>query len=71
MGVRLEVVARDPNSQGFQTLPRRWVVERTLAWLSNARRLSKDYEFLVISHNSEKGDGQRQHAGWQGWSRPP
>ena len=36
---------RDPATKGFQKLPRRWVVERTFAWLNNARRLSKDYEF--------------------------
>ncbi len=31
---------------GFRVLPRRWVVERTFAWQSHARRLSKDYELL-------------------------
>jgi putative transposase len=49
IGVRLEVVERDPDKKGFQKLPRRWVVERTFAWLNNARRLSKDYEFLLQS----------------------
>jgi transposase len=32
--------------QGFQLLPRRWVVERSLAWYDRQRRLSKDYELL-------------------------
>ena len=42
----LEIVKRPPDSQGFEVLPRRWVVERTLAWLGRCRRLSKDYEAL-------------------------
>lgn len=41
----LEVVERDPLLTGFQVLPKRWVVERTFAWLGRNRRLSKDYEF--------------------------
>jgi len=41
----LEVVVRDPLVKGFQVLPKRWVVERTFAWLGRNRRLSKDYEF--------------------------
>lgn len=45
----LEIVERDPSAVGFQLLPRRWVVERTLAWLSRCRRLSKDYEYLPSS----------------------
>lgn len=42
----LEIVKRDPDAKGFQVLPRRWVVERTLGWLNKYRRLSKDYEVL-------------------------
>jgi putative transposase len=40
----LEIVKRPAESKGFILLPRRWVVERTLAWLGRHRRLSKDYE---------------------------
>ena len=41
---RLEIVGRPPGTKGFVLLPRRWVVERTFAWLGRSRRLSKDYE---------------------------
>jgi putative transposase len=41
-----EVVKRSDEVKGFQILPRRWVVERTFAWLGRFRRLSKDYEGL-------------------------
>src|SRR5215207_812916 len=44
--LRLEVVRRQPGQEGFVVLPRRWVVERTFAWLGFHRRLSKDYEAL-------------------------
>lgn len=40
----LDIVERHPDQVGFQVLPRRWVVERTFAWLGRYRRLSKDYE---------------------------
>jgi putative transposase len=41
---RIEVVSRPAGSEGFVKLPRRWVVERTFAWLGRYRRHSRDYE---------------------------
>lgn len=46
-----QVVKRTDDKKGFVVLPRRWVVERSFAWLSFNRRLSKDYEKLT--RNSE------------------
>lgn len=43
----LQTVLRPAGVKGFVLLPRRWVVERTFAWLSRYRRLSKDYEYLT------------------------
>ena len=40
----LEIVQRPADATGFVVLPKRWIVERTLAWLSRYKRLSKDYE---------------------------
>ncbi len=45
-GWALEVVAKPPGQKGFAVLPKRWIVERTFAWLGRCRRLSKDYEGL-------------------------
>jgi putative transposase len=45
LGWTLEIVKRDRNLHTFVVLPRRWVVERTFAWLGRYRRLSKDYEY--------------------------
>ena len=46
-GWTVEVVRRIDDEPGFEVLPRRWVVERTFAWLGRWRRLSKDYEFYT------------------------
>ncbi len=51
-GVKLEVVKRHPEQRHFQVEPKRWVVERTFAWLGNARRLAKDYELYFKSSAS-------------------
>jgi transposase len=45
-GIRLEVVRHTGAKRGFVLLPRRWVVERTFAWLGRFRRLARDYERL-------------------------
>jgi len=47
--LKIAVVKRSDDLKGFVLLPRRWVVERTFAWLGNYRRLSKDYEYSVYS----------------------
>lgn len=44
--VNVEIVKRSDQAKGFVVLPRRWVVERTFAWLGRCRRLSKDWECL-------------------------
>ena len=49
LGYALEVVARPPGARGFRVLPRRWVVERSFAWVGRYRRLSKDYEGLTAT----------------------
>ena len=46
-GWDLEIVVREPGTRGFHIQPRRWVVERSFAWLSRNRRLAKDYERKV------------------------
>ena len=44
---RLEIVRREPGTKGFAVLPKRWIVERTLAWIRRNRRLARDYEYLA------------------------
>jgi len=45
-GVNVEIVKRSDRAKGFLVLPKRWIVERTLAWLGRCRRLAKDWECL-------------------------
>jgi putative transposase len=45
--VHLQIVTRPADTKGFLLLPKRWIVERTFAWLGRYRRLSKDYEYLT------------------------
>lgn len=46
-GWELEIVEREPGAHGFSIQPRRWVVERSFAWLLRNRRLGKNYERIV------------------------
>ncbi len=54
----IEIIKRSDTAKGFEVLPRRWVVERTFAWLGRGRRLARDWEksiasataFLLVAH---------------------
>lgn len=45
-GLETEIVKRSNHAKGFVPLPKRWIVERTIAWLNRCRRLAKDWENL-------------------------
>ena len=40
----VQIIKRSDTAKGFEVLPRRWVVERTFAWLGRCRRLARDWE---------------------------
>lgn len=44
--VNVEILKRSDQAEGFVVLPKRWIVERTFAWLNRCRRLAKDWECL-------------------------
>lgn len=46
---KVEIIKRSDAAKGFEVLPRRWVVERTFAWLGRCRRLAKDFEATIAS----------------------
>lgn len=45
-GLETQIVKRSDRAKGFVVLPKRWIVERTIAWLGRCRRLAKDWECL-------------------------
>ena len=45
----IQIVKRSDAAEGFEVIPRRWVVERTFAWLNRCRRLAKDWEKSIAS----------------------
>ena len=47
LGLSVDISKRITSE--WQALPKRWIVERTLAWMNNSRRLSKDYEISILS----------------------
>ena len=48
-GVNIEIVKRSDQAHRFVVLPKRWIVERTFAWLGRCRRLAKDFEATIAS----------------------
>ncbi len=47
LGVAIDIVRKEEGQRGFEVLARRWVVERTFAWITKCRRLDHDYERLI------------------------
>ena len=47
--VEIEIVKRSDAAKGFVTLPKRWIIERSIAWFNRCRRLAKDWENLNLT----------------------
>ena len=63
----------EEKPHGFQVLPRRWVVERTFAWMGLSRRFSKDYERLCLKPQRRGSTGRCAGsccAAWRGQREP-
>jgi transposase len=52
LSLTLQVVKRTDDTTGFTVLPRRWVIERTLGWITKHRRCVRDYETLPEHHEA-------------------
>ena len=50
--IAVQIVKRSDDMAGFVVLPRRWVVERSLAWITRHRRCARDYEALPAHHEA-------------------
>ena len=46
--LKTEIIKRSDRAKGFVQLPKRWIVERTIAWLNRCRRLARDWENLEL-----------------------
>ena len=52
LNLTVQIVKRPDDLHTFKVLPRRWVVERTLAWITSSRRCARDYERLPAHHEA-------------------
>ena len=50
LGLEVDIATR--TDSGFVVIPKRWIVERTISWLNQSRRLSKDYEITIDSEKA-------------------
>ena len=60
--LNVEIVKRSDHAKGFVVLPKRWVVERTFAWLGRCRRLAKDWENSTERHSHSAPRFNQAHA---------